>query len=84
MRNQPSTYDIYTSTIAKIRSGKALDDYDLGYYKATAKFEPFDEAGKLAACIAVEDVKSNTPARSKAELEAVIAQKLGQEPKKEG
>lgn len=78
MNQQPSHYDIYVTTYGKVRSGKVLDEADFSYWVRHARAAPFDEAGKLAVTTAADDIKNNKPMRTKADLEAFIAQMLGQ------
>jgi len=68
-------YMIYVETYGKVQSGSVLKRTDYGEISPSG-ITPYDEKGTLAISLAAQDVKTNTPMRSKSDFEEQIKKLL--------
>lgn len=69
-------YLLYVEAYGKVRSGSNLKNTDYGDI-TPGGIRPYDERGTLAVSLAAQDVKSDTPMRSKSDFEEQIKKLLG-------
>lgn len=71
------SYIIYVESYGKVQSGKTLDRNDFGEI-VKGGLKQFDDKGKLAVSLAVQDVKLVFPMRTKKDFEEQIKKLLGE------